>query len=63
MPVVTACHLEIGTEFKHEYILGVEIIRKNNYKPCVRGYRVGDVAYFLRLYLATMSVEPTLKKI
>jgi hypothetical protein len=28
MPIVTARHLEIGTEFKHEYILRVEIIKK-----------------------------------
>jgi len=28
MPIVTACHLEIDSEIKHEYILGVEIRKK-----------------------------------
>jgi hypothetical protein len=47
MPIVTTCHLEIGTEIKREYILRVEIMKKKkNYRPYVGGYRVGNVAYF-----------------
>lgn len=58
MPVVTACHLEICTWIKHEYILRVEIMGGDT-GPVIE---VTELAT-LHIYMVTMSVEPTLKKI